>query len=270
MNHDRHAEQPIKFEYRSGAFVLYTIIIVGVLAMAAVIWLGLGPMHGVVAASVVAAGFIYFLHVAAREWITISDDTESLELLRGEKGLLRTFERSRWDNNWWRAAVAVGCAAAGIAVGEVVYLAEMGEGVALTACLWTVLFLGFYASIKMDQALARFYVDRAMRELAEGDQAAAIGDASESLILSTKYRYEVFMLRGQIWTQVGNPERAQREFQLAWSERPGCEEARQAYRAAVDAGLPKVENADAARFTHFEHLLPTMDQSTPGSLENAG
>jgi hypothetical protein len=266
MSQDQLAKPPIQFEYMSGAFVLYAVVFVGILTIAVAIWLGLGPVHGVVAVAAVAGGFIYILHVLAREWVTISDDTESLELLRGEKALLRTFERSPWDNNWLRAGLAVGCAAVGAAVGEVAYLADLGEGSALTVGLWTVLFLGFYFSIKMDQALAKAYVDRAARELAEGDLAAAIGDASESLILSIKYRYEVFMLRGQIWTEVGDPERAQREFQLAWSERPGCEEARQAYRAAVNAALPDAESADVARFTHFEHLLPTTDQPTPGTL----
>jgi hypothetical protein len=206
--------------------------------------------------SLIAGSFIYFFHVMARKWVTLSDNTETVELMRGEKALLRTLKRLPWDSNLIRAAMAAACACVGAAIGVAIVWRQGGEGIALISCLWTTLFLGFYTFTKLDQALALSYVGRGEQKLAEGDLSAAIGDASECLLLSMKYRYQAFMLRGQIWMEVGDLERSQREFQLAWSQRPGCEAARTAYRAAVNAALPNAESADAVRFTHFEHLLP--------------
>ena len=268
MSTDQHSAPVLQFDDVSVAFVMRVTVVVGILAIAAAIWLSLGPAHGVVAVSLLAGGFIYVLHVMAREWVTLSDDSENLELLRGEKALLRTLQRMPWDNNWLRAAMAITCAVVGAVFGVLIFQAQMGEGVALGACLWTVLFLGFYTFIKLDQILAKSYVERGVQALAEGDLAAAIGDASECLLLSTKYRYEAFMLRGQIWMEVGDLERSQREFQLAWSQRPGCEAARTAYRAAVNAALPNAESADAVRFTHFEHLLPPTVHSPRAHQDN--
>jgi len=265
MSNDQRAITVFQFENVTGDLVMRAAVLLGILAVAVAIWLGLGPAHGVVAVSIVAGSFIYFLHVLAREWVSVSDESEDLELLRGEKALLRTLRRLPWDNNLARAGLAAGCAIAGAVVGVLIYQADMGEGVALTGCLWTVLFLGFYWFIKLDQYLAKAYVERGSQALAEGDLAAAIGDASECLILSMKYRYEAFMLRGQVWMRVGDTERAQREFQLAWSQRPGCEQARQAYRAAVNAGLPADQAADEARFTSFEHLLSPADHGSPAN-----
>lgn len=268
MSTDQPAAPVFAIDNVSGTLVMRVTVAVGILALAVAIWLGLGPAHGVIAVSFLAGGFIFVLNVLAREWVTLADDSENLELLRGEKALLRTLQRTPWDNNWLRAAMAVACAVVGAVIGVVIFQAQMGEGFVLGGCLWTVLFLGFYAFIKLDQILALAYVRRGEQKLAEGDLAAAIGDASECLILSTKYRYETFMLRGQIWMEVGDLERAQREFQLAWSQRPGCEAARTAYRAAVNAALPNAEGADAVRFTHFEHLLPPADHSTPAHQDN--
>jgi hypothetical protein len=257
MSQDQRALALYRFDDLSTAILMRMAVAVALLIVATAIWLGLGPAQGVVAVALLAGGFTYFFHLAARKWVTLSDDNESIELRQGEKAALQALGRLSWDSDLLRAGIALASAATGATIGVTVVHGQWNEAILLVTTLWTTLFVGFYAFTKFDQLLARAYFVRGRQKLETGDLAAAIGDASESLLLSMKFRFEAFMLRGHVWMRVGDLERAQREFQMAWSVRPGSEEARSAYRAAVLTEMANAAGGDEERRVDFAHLTPT-------------
>jgi tetratricopeptide (TPR) repeat protein len=230
---------------------IYVLIGFGV---AALLWLDLGSIASVVVAAVLAAAFVYALETLGREKLILSDDQESVEIAAGEKKLLRALERFPYDTWQVRLRLAIVCAAVGCAVGIALSWAGAHTVFCILGAGGVSFFALFVVYMLRDQVLAGEYVLRGQRSYLAGDFSAAIGDASESMILSLKYRYEAHMIRGLVYLQLAAYDRAANEFNAALAERPRSDEAYIGFRTALNPeGWSKED--DQAAYDEVAHII---------------
>lgn len=230
---------------------IYVLIGFGV---AGLLWLDLGSIASAVVAAVLAAAFVYALETLGREKLILSDDQETVEIAAGEKKLLRALERFPYDTWQVQLRLAIVCAAVGCAVGLALSLAGAPTLFCIFGAGGVSFFALFVVYMRRDQILAGKYVVRGNLSYLAGDFSAAIGDASESMILSLQYRYEAHMIRGMVYLKLAAYDRAATEFRAAMFERPDSDEAHFGLRTALNPeGWSKED--DQAAYDEVAHIL---------------